>query len=552
MFPKGIAKGLKVTFKNLLKPEITVQYPKEKLEMPRRMRGFNLYLYDKCTGCEMCEEVCPNDSIKIYKRGVKKNPIDEYIYNFSTCTWCGLCVDVCPVRALQWLPDYEFPAFDEKELIFNREKFKLAESKNPEVVLQTLKLKKVKGSCVVAPKECIGCLLCKEACAWDAVYNVDGGSLRRMELDFSKCTYCGMCAEVCPTGTLRIEEFDERVDVESWELEIPEWRGFENYFEQLREVVIKPKLCSHCSACVNACPVLRITSGDKPIDDLKEIPCINCAMCDAVCPRYDYTPGVSYDLMSGTGDFLEILSARSKRFSGQDGAMVTEMFVSAIEMGLIDAAIVVDRDKEMHPVLKVLKNPKEIVESSGTKYSYANVLRGLKLSERVPRVRKVGLVGTPCQINGLKKSENAYPYLTSKVNLRIALFCTENFYYHDLFESFLKEQKIDAREISYTDITKGKLYVKVAGEMRKFGVKEFEDYVGSGCLVCQDFSGIFSDVSVGSIGSAKGFTTLVVRDPKVLKLIEYMKKKDYIEVSDAKKKIIDRLCEIKVKLHPYP
>ncbi len=48
---------------------------------------------DKCTGCSLCEKVCPFGAIKIVSR---KASID-----LDKCTLCGACVDVCKPKAIE-------------------------------------------------------------------------------------------------------------------------------------------------------------------------------------------------------------------------------------------------------------------------------------------------------------------------------------------------------------------------------------------------------------------------------------------------------------------
>lgn len=103
-YGKGIAKGLRVTIQHLLRHPVTVQYPDQRLNTSRRIRG-NELIWDnvKCTGCGTCAKTCPQGAIKII---TSVNP-EENKYTVETievdtgyCIFCGLCVEACPYGAL--------------------------------------------------------------------------------------------------------------------------------------------------------------------------------------------------------------------------------------------------------------------------------------------------------------------------------------------------------------------------------------------------------------------------------------------------------------------
>ena len=65
-YGNGIAKGMAVTLRNLLRPPITTQYPEERLTVSRRIRGTEL-IWDKerCSGCTTCAKSCHQGTIRI-------------------------------------------------------------------------------------------------------------------------------------------------------------------------------------------------------------------------------------------------------------------------------------------------------------------------------------------------------------------------------------------------------------------------------------------------------------------------------------------------------
>jgi anaerobic sulfite reductase subunit C len=55
--------------------------------------------------------------------------------------------------------------------------------------------------------KCIECMKCVETCREDAITVKDGN----VTIDKEKCVHCGLCARVCPTGTIKAEKKKYRV-----------------------------------------------------------------------------------------------------------------------------------------------------------------------------------------------------------------------------------------------------------------------------------------------------------------------------------------------------
>lgn len=130
----GVAKGMALTLKHLFRPPITVQYPEEKLNVSRRIRGHELVWFpDKCTGCATCAKSCPQGNIEIVThRGAENNyVVDKFEVDTGRCMFCGLCVESCPYYALAMGYSYERSRYRRQELILNKEALTLSDSRQP-------------------------------------------------------------------------------------------------------------------------------------------------------------------------------------------------------------------------------------------------------------------------------------------------------------------------------------------------------------------------------------------------------------------------------------
>ncbi|MEE8402933.1 MAG: NADH-quinone oxidoreductase subunit I [Candidatus Hydrothermarchaeaceae archaeon] len=110
-----------VTLKHVFKKAVTVQYPEEKLEIPRGFRGLHVYDVDKCMGCGACAMACPNKCIelKVSTTPEGKKKIDEFNINLGRCMFCGLCVDYCIGKGvLRMTTEYEYSGHDRESLIY--------------------------------------------------------------------------------------------------------------------------------------------------------------------------------------------------------------------------------------------------------------------------------------------------------------------------------------------------------------------------------------------------------------------------------------------------
>jgi len=117
----GIAKGLTVTIRHLFRHPTVSQYPKQRLNTSRRIRGNELiWSREKCTGCSTCAKTCPQGAIEIVTStdlAENKYEVEKYEVDTGYCIQCGLCVEACPYDALFMGYSFERAKYRRDELV---------------------------------------------------------------------------------------------------------------------------------------------------------------------------------------------------------------------------------------------------------------------------------------------------------------------------------------------------------------------------------------------------------------------------------------------------
>lgn len=100
--------GLAVTWRNMFRKKITIQYPEEQTPQSPRFRGLHaLRSYpngeERCIACKLCEAVCPAAAITI-EAGIRESDgtrrTTKYEIDLFKCIFCGFCEESCPVDSI--------------------------------------------------------------------------------------------------------------------------------------------------------------------------------------------------------------------------------------------------------------------------------------------------------------------------------------------------------------------------------------------------------------------------------------------------------------------
>lgn len=120
--------GMAVTIRYFVKPVVTVQYPRQKIQMSPAYRGYPQLIIDpeththRCIACEMCARICPSQLITVEGAkfpGEKQKRSTKYIHEHYYCSFCGLCVEVCPTTALEYSKEYRMVGFHREDAVLN-------------------------------------------------------------------------------------------------------------------------------------------------------------------------------------------------------------------------------------------------------------------------------------------------------------------------------------------------------------------------------------------------------------------------------------------------
>lgn len=135
MYGLGIIKGMSVTFRNLFRTPVTVNYPEERMPQHSRFRGEEFVWYEeRCTGCASCAKYCPLGIIKIETSPSEERlqegdsyKIDTFDIDIGRCMFCGFCVEACPYDALFMGSGFERGRYRRDSLVITVDELKAAE-----------------------------------------------------------------------------------------------------------------------------------------------------------------------------------------------------------------------------------------------------------------------------------------------------------------------------------------------------------------------------------------------------------------------------------------
>jgi coenzyme F420 hydrogenase subunit beta len=315
--------------------------------------------------------------------------------------------------------------------------------------------------------------------------------------------------------------------------------------------VFDKDLCVGCGACVGLCPYFKTYKGKT----VMVFPCTRSeGRCFAYCPKVE----VDLDILANEywghdyngeplGDYREIVMAKAgpkmPRGNFQTGGTVSALVSAAMDYGLINSAVMTDREG-LIPVPRLVQSVNEIIGCASSKYMASPTLSAFNKAVSEGET-DIGLVVTPCQatavaqmrLNPLHQKEFVDP-----VSLVVGLFCTWALDTRGLVELMKR----------HTDLTKvKKMHIppppaeKLCLETNNGGVEvcltEIRQLVPAGCNVCPDMTSEWADISVGEVEGQREWNTLIIRTERGQVLVGRAIKDGWIETKNMPEQNFENL-----------
>ncbi len=306
--------------------------------------------------------------------------------------------------------------------------------------------------------------------------------------------------------------------------------------------VFDKDLCVGCGACVGLCPYFKTHKGKTAM----VFPCTRSeGRCFAYCPKIE----VDLDELSTAywgheyrweplGDYQEIVMAKAgtkmPRGNFQTGGTVSALMCAALDYGVIDSAVVTDR-QGLVPIPKHVRTINDIISCASSKYMAAPTLSAFNQAVSEGETG-IGLVLSPCQatavaqmrLNPLNKNDFVDP-----VSTVIGLFCTWALDTRGLIK--LMKQYADLEKVTKMHIPpppEEKLCFETGGGEVEVCLSEVRQLVPDGCYVCPDMTSEWADVSVGEVEGQRVWNTLIVRSDRGRELVERAQKDGWLETAE--------------------
>lgn len=308
------------------------------------------------------------------------------------------------------------------------------------------------------------------------------------------------------------------------------------FFNLIQEVQ-KPGLCSRCGGCTTFCTAinygaLEINKEGKPVyQDIEK--CIECGLCYSICPEINDLDEATKRQAAWSepmGRVIEttVVRATDEKIGLQtsDGGALTALLVHLFDRNRIDGAIITRPVGSFQRQPFLATSAQEIMDSAGLSMdtlhgtqrfseeymTYSSIEKFDTVMKK--NLKRVALVGTPCQIKSLRKMQVLNLVPSDAIAFCFGLFCSGNFTFGEKEQQELAQKAgIDWKDVFQINLKDKLILTLKSKEKKTIPLEDIEYMKRYACRYCSDYSNEFADISFGGLGAEDGWTTVISRTP---------------------------------------
>lgn len=327
----------------------------------------------------------------------------------------------------------------------------------------------------------------------------------------------------------------------------------------IRERVLKQGLCTGCTACVGLCPYQGFYKDHTAIIHQCDR---EWGRCQAYCPRspvdMDVLKAALFDARDLTpeigackGLYITRAADSAIRQKAQHGGTVSALMALALSEGLIDTAVLANKDDRLISRGVSAGSAGQVAEAAGSKFAVSPTVAQFNRASQ-GEAKAIGVVATPCQALALAKMRHTPQpgdeERIAKLKLTIGLFCGWALDWEGLAK--LVEQEAAGLQILGMDIPPSKhqcmeLYTD-KGTI-EIPMAKVQQVVRESCNYCSDMTCEFADLSVGGSRSPegwdvdKGWNHVIVRTEAGGRLLDLAREQGALEFKEVPEGNLDKI-----------